>query len=123
MNNFIFSKIISQIIDSLNFNSFKSDKDLNIVYNLISRNRIQILGNLNTIFLKGTSKIEDVKFITPPSSSFILLFACDDIKLIKKKSYKLKKNEIILDNKYYLMFTINIRDCNNGEIFIQLLSM
>lgn len=93
------------------------------MYNLISRNRIQILGNLNTIFFKGTSKIQDIKFITPPSSSFILLFTCDDIKMIKKKTYKLKKNEIILDNKYYLMFTINIRDCNNGEIFIQLLSM
>ena len=63
-----------------------------------------------------------------PPSSFILIVTCSQLQKFDKyifetRNISLKPNEMVLDGKYYLFFTINLRQCQVGEVFIAELLM
>ena len=63
-----------------------------------------------------------------PPSSFILTVSSSQMqqfyeKIFESRNLSLKPNEIIFKGKYYLFFTVNIRECSIGEIFLPNLLM
>jgi len=69
-----------------------------------------------------------LKINTLPSSSLAITIFCPKItqfydSLIEENKIILGANELNINNNYFLLFPINIRECISGEIFITSLSM
>lgn len=77
---------------------------------------------------KGFTKIDKIKLSAQPPSTFFLAISCSEIpkfykEVYEKKGWKLKPNEIVFNDNYYLFATVNIRNCISGEIFLPSLLM
>ena len=79
-------------------------------------------------FNLGSGTIENIKISIKPPTSFFMILECSDIPqyyeyIFQQRNLTLKKNELILKNQYYVYFTVNVRECTIGEIFIPSISM
>lgn len=71
----------------------------------------------------GVAHISDLRIYIEQKRSIVLLIKTPKIPIFlenvfSQSNYSIHPNEIIISNKYYMMFTLNFDACDEGEIYI-----